>query len=146
MESNLNILQLLNGNNKPHDPYLNNNYNHRPYPTRLDTQAQSNKEQLESLKNRLDKINQALEEKNKNDNDNTNNDYNNNTTDNHVPKPSEGDNTNGRNRGNNNRINKGSISAQNWKRLTKSKLYFQVQTVIPEDQREALNETVYYQN
>lgn len=149
MQSNLNILQLLNGSNKPRDPYPNNNYNQRPYPTRPNTQAQSNKEELENLKNRLEKVNQALAEKNKQKiNDNIKNDNKNNVTDSLVPKPAEDDNTKDKNNGNTDSNDNGNvvISKKNWVKLTKSKFYFQVQPVVPEDEREAFNETVYYQN
>lgn len=150
LQPNHNILQLLNGNNKPYNSHPNNQ---RPHPTRPNNQAESNKEQLENLKDRLEKINQKLEERtNNNNNDNTDNDNNDNITYNPVPKPSKINNTNGKNNGNtdtnNNSNNKGNavISKNNWKKFTKNKFYFQVQPVVPEDEQQALSETVYYQN
>lgn len=140
MQSNLNLLQLLNGNNKPHDPNLNNNNNVRPYQPNSQYG-----EEIESLTNRLEKINKALEERNKqkNNNDNTHNDINNNIIHTPVHKPTDNtDNVSTDNNDNENVV----IGKKNWKKLTKSKFYFQAQPVVPEDERDALNETVYYEN
>lgn len=159
--------QNNNRNNFNHRPFLNGNH-HQIVSQKEDVEnlkdrlAVLNQKLLERNKQQNNNIypnNQNTDIINNVGNDVQNNNKhpsnqnthpNNNVNNNHKPDPSENENTNGDSNENNintdSNINANVIHKINWKKLTKSKFYYQVQPVVPEDEREILNETVYYED